>query len=332
MVVGPAIMELFFLGTSAGAPTRSRNVSACAFRPRSQKGWYLVDCGEGTQHRLLASPLSLLTLECICLTHVHGDHIFGLPGLLSSAQMAGRTAPLTLLAPAGVREFVETALRCSAGYLAYPLDWIEIGPDSPANVRQGLTISTIPLSHRVPSFAYRFTEAAHPRKLDRQKLEAAGIPAGPHLGRLRQGAQLTLPDGRAINGAEFLLPARLQRSVIIAGDNDTPALLRDAARDAQVLVHESTYTQERAEKVGPGPQHSSAAGIAGFAESVGLPNLVLTHFSARYAEQAALSGSIQEIRNEAAASYHGRLFLARDLAAYTLDAEGILHEHPAQEA
>lgn len=322
-------MELLFLGTAAGAPTRSSNVSACAFRLRSHKDWYLIDCGEATQHRVLASPLTLLTLACICLTHVHGDHIFGLPGLLSSAQMAGRTAPLRILAPTGVREFVETALRCSAGYLGYALDWIEIGPDSPALKLGELNITTIPLSHRVPSYAYCFTEATHARKLDKDKLRASGIPPGPHLARLRNGERVALVDGRNIDGADFLLPARQQRRVIIAGDNDTPALLADAAGSAQVLVHEATYTQAIADRVGPSPQHSSAARIAEFAESVGLPNLVLTHFSGRYGDQTEQPGSISDIHAEAATRYHGRIFLARDHACYALDAEGTLHEGAA---
>jgi ribonuclease Z len=323
-------MELLFLGTSAGAPTRTRNVSACALRPTAGKGWYLVDCGEATQHRLLASPLTLLTLEGICLTHVHGDHIFGLPGLLSSAQMAGRTAPLSLLAPAGVREYVETALRCSATYLGYPLDWISIGPDSPALARKGLSIETVTLSHRVPSYAYCFTEAAHARNLDKDKLHAAGIPSGPHLARLRNGESITLADGRSVAAEDFLLPARRQRRIIIAGDNDSPELLAAATRHTDVLVHEATFTQAIADKVGPVPQHSSAAQIAAFAESVGLPNLVLTHFSGRYNDQTELPGSISEIGTEAAAHYHGRVFLARDYACYTLDANGILHESTVQ--
>lgn len=325
-------MELQFLGTSAGTPTRSRNVSACAFRLRSAKRWYLVDCGEGTQHRLLATPLSLLTLACVCITHAHGDHIFGLPGLLSSAQMAGRTTSLAIVAPAGVREFVETALRCSESYLGYALEWIEIRQGGPSITQSGITIDCIPLSHRVPSFAFRLTEPAHPRNLDKSKLEAASILPGPYLAQLRKGASVTLPDGRSLNGEDYLLPARLQRRVIIAGDNDNPALLADAARGTQVLVHEATYTQAIADKVGTGPQHCPAARIAAFAESVSLPNLVLTHFSARYNDQTDRPGSVEEIREEASAHYHGRLFLARDYACYTLNATGILHENSAQNA
>lgn len=325
-------MELLFLGTSAGTPTRSRNVSACAFHLRSGKRWYLVDCGEGTQHRLLATPLSLLTLACICITHAHGDHIFGLPGLLSSAQMAGRTTSLTILAPAGVREFVETALRCSESYLGYLLEWVEIKQASPSVTLGGITIDSVPLSHRVPSFAFRFTEPSHPRNLDKGKLEAANIPPGPYLAQLRKGESATLPDGRNLNGEDYLLPARMQRRVIIAGDNDNPALLADAASGAQVLVHEATYTQAIADRVGASPQHCPAARIAAFAENASLPNLVLTHFSARYNDQTDKPGSVEEIREEASAHYHGRLFLARDYASYTLDAAGILRENSTQDA
>lgn len=318
-------MQIIFLGTSAGTPTRSRNVSACAFHLRTQREWFLVDCGEGTQHQLLDAPLSLRTLEAVCITHVHGDHMFGLPGLLSSAQLAGRRNPLKILAPHGVREFVETALRCSDSYVTFPLEWVDITPDTPPQAFSGLEICSVPLSHRVPSYAYCFTESPHARRLDKSRLLAAGVPAGPELARLHHGDWVTLADGRTIHGEDFLLPPRIQRRVIISGDNDRPDLLAAACASAQVLVHEATYTQEVADRVGDIPRHSAAAQIAGFAESAGLPNLVLTHFSARYADRAEGKGSIEEIRLEAATHYHGRLFLARDHVCHTLDADGILH-------
>lgn len=319
-------MELTFLGTSAGSPTRSRNVSACALRLSNQREWYLIDCGEGTQHRLLNTPLSLLTLVAICITHVHGDHTFGLPGLIASAQMANRVEPLKILAPVGVREYVETALRCSDTFVTFPLEWVEISEKSPPIQLPHLNVNTTLLSHRVPTYAYSFTEAAVYGKLDLPKLQALGIPAGPEWARLKAGEDVTLADGRVLRSADFVFPARTPRQIIIAGDNDTPELLTDLCAQAQVLVHEATYTQAVSDKVGPTPRHSSAQQIAQFAQKLAVPNLILTHFSARYAHAPIGPDSIEELRQEAASHYTGRLFLAQDYARYVLDKDGGMAE------
>jgi len=322
-------MELTFLGTSAGSPTRSRNVSACALRLSNHREWYLIDCGEGTQHRLLNTPLSLLSLGAICITHVHGDHTFGLPGLIASAQMANRVEPLKILAPLGVREYVETALRCSDTFIAFPIEWVEISETSGAIQLQHLRVSTTLLSHRVPTYAYCFTETAVSGKLDMPKLQALGIAAGPEWARLKAGEDVNLADGHILRSADFVLPARAARQIIIAGDNDTPELLTELCAQAHVLVHEATYTQAVSDKVGPTPRHSSAQQIAQFAQKVGVPNLILNHFSARYAHALSGPDSIEELRQEAASHYTGRLFLAQDYARYVLDRDcGMTEELP----
>ncbi|WP_366941568.1 MBL fold metallo-hydrolase [uncultured Kushneria sp.] len=107
-------MQLRFLGTSAGVPTRTRNVSALALIPERQRRWYLIDCGEGIQHQLMHTPLSLARLEAVLITHIHGDHCYGLPGLLASASMAGRRAALTVVGPRAVRDYLE-ALKATTG-------------------------------------------------------------------------------------------------------------------------------------------------------------------------------------------------------------------------
>lgn len=118
-------MELHFLGTSAGVPTRSRNVSALVFNPCLQSGGlWLFDCGEATQHQMLATAFNPGKIDKIFISHLHGDHIFGLPGMLCSRSMAGSEAPLTLYGPKGLREFVDVTLRLSGSWTTYPLDII----------------------------------------------------------------------------------------------------------------------------------------------------------------------------------------------------------------
>lgn len=321
-------MELQFLGTCAGMPSKHRNVSATAIRRSGAKGWCLVDCGEGTQHQLLYSDLSLHQLQAVLITHVHGDHCLGLPGLLATASMSGRTEPLTLVAPRDIKGMLETVQAMTCTTLNFPLhfraveDWY--GQHRVGDFRVDITA----LSHRVPSYAFGFDEIPQRRQLDIERLEQEAIPAGPEWGRLQQGEDVTLADGRLLRAEDYLLDPGPPRRIIIAGDNDRPELLRDAVAGTDVLVHEATYTQAVADKVANRPQHSSAEMIARFAQEAGLPHLVLTHISPRYGESGGAKPALEELAEEARRHYRGRLFFARDLARYELDRDRQLRPLP----
>lgn len=315
-------MDLVFLGTSSGTPTKQRNVTALALVADSGKGWYLVDCGEATQHQLLHTPLSLNNLRAICITHVHGDHCYGLPGLLASAAMSGRTAPLPILAPKGIEAWIRATLDLTTVFLPFALEFI--ATETFGTWQDGQwAVHSAPLSHRVPSYAYSFTELQVEPQLDTAKLAADGVPQGAIWGRLKNGEDV-VHTGRTLHSADYLSYPNLARKIVVGGDNDTPSLLHSLCQGAQVLVHESTYTQAVADKHGASFQHSSAASVAAFATAAGLPNLVLTHFSARYQSNPGLSPSIADIQAEAAAGYSGQLFLAEDFARFRLSRSGQL--------
>lgn len=316
-------MELQFLGTSSGTPTKSRNVSGLALKKADAKAWILVDCGEATQHRILHTSLSLCRLQAICITHLHGDHCYGLPGVLASAAMAGRTEALTIIGPAGLQAWLSVTLQVTHVTLPYSLRFIDVTTLTEAISFDDVKVSAQPLSHRVPCFAYEFMESGLPRKLDKDKLLAADIASGPVWGQLHRGETVTLADGRIASADDYLLAARAPRKVIIAGDNDNPALLAKSVPSAQLLVHEATFTQHIAEQIGSGPRHSSARTIAEFAQQAGLSNLILTHFSPRYKDGGA-GLTINDLEQEARAHYQGTLFLARDLDVYHLDYSGKL--------
>ncbi len=317
-------MEILFLGTSSGTPTKTRNVSAIALRQQHSKYWYLVDCGEGTQHQLMRMGLSLNKLQIIFITHVHGDHCYGLPGLLASAAMAGRTEPLKIVAPAGVETFFSVLQEATQLRLSYDIEFIDVESLSDGIVGKAFDIEALALSHRVPSFAYAFVENKLPSKLNITKLKQDNIPSGPAWGQLQKGLSVVLPDGREVLGSDYQLTANTARKIIIAGDNDSPELLAEAAKTSKVLVHEATYTEDVLLQVGSGPQHSSAKRVAQFSESVGIDNLVLTHFSPRYKEKNDDGYSIDSIYAEAQQYYKGNLFLANDFDTFCLDAEGVL--------
>lgn len=315
-------MDLLFLGTSAGAPTKARNVSATAVIDTSGSGWYLVDCGEATQHQLLHTPLSVRDLRAIFITHVHGDHCFGLPGLLASAGMSGRSEPLELILPSALHDWVRLSLSVSDTYLPFELR-LHAAETFGTWSNTSLQVNAVELSHRVPSRGYVFTEINPEPRLDIQRLEADGIPRGPLWGELAKGTAV-VHEGRMLDPRDYLRASRPVRRVIVCGDNDRPELLAEVARDADVLVHEATFTQPLIERTGVSFGHSSAEAVARFAQAAGVRNLVLTHFSARYQGDPRRSPCIDDIHAEAQPHYDGCLILARDLERYHLDRNGQL--------
>lgn len=313
-------VEFTFLGTSSGTPTKNRNVSGLALSAGG-RGWFLVDCGEGTQHQLLHVPYSLHNLQAIFITHVHGDHCYGLPGLLSSASLSGRKKPLPIIGPKEIKPLIETIRELTQLRLTYDIEFVSV---ETANhwAMGGLSVEWVALSHRVPSYAYVFTEREQKRELLVDKIKAVGVPPGPQWSEFKRQEFVQLADGRRLRSSDFTVTHDHVRRIVVGGDNDQPELLRDACQEAQVLIHEATYTEDVALKVGSGPQHSSAASVAQFAQSVGLPHLFLTHFSPRYADPGVSSPSLADIEREARRYYQHGLYLARDLERYRLTPSG----------
>ena len=315
-------MDLLFLGTSSGTPTKQRNVTALALQPENSKHWYLVDCGEGTQHQLLHCALSLKTLKTILITHVHGDHCYGLLGLLASAAMLGRQEPLTLIAPQAIEDWLKASCQLTELFLPYSINFLAV-EQLPEWHDDDVKIQPTLLAHRVPSYAYTFIENNIEPSLNTEKLLAEQIPQGQLWGQLKKGLSIEW-QGKQLNSQDYLVASRSARKIVVGGDNDSPQLLTKACHQALVLIHEATYTQDIAEKVGAKVQHSSASIVAKFAQQQQVPHLILTHFSPRYQHNTEQSPSINDIRQEAEQYYQGNLYLAEDFARYRLTKTGDL--------
>lgn len=288
-------MELIFLGTSAGVPTRNRNVTAILLNLQhpTQAGLWLFDCGEGTQHQMLRTAFSPGKLDKIFITHLHGDHLFGLPGLLCSRSMAGNIQPLTIYGPKGIKEFVETALRLSGSWTDYPLVIEEIREGQVLD--DGLRkVTAWALNHPVECYGYRIEEHDKPGALDARALIAQGVRPGPLFQKLKNGETLTLEDGRVIKGEDFLAPAVAGKKLAIFGDTAPCPAAFELARNVDLMVHEATLEWAMEEKANS-RGHSSSRQAAQLALDAGVRRLVITHLSSRY-DEAGSSRLLDECR------------------------------------
>ncbi|MFT5164671.1 MAG: ribonuclease Z [Alteromonadaceae bacterium] len=325
-VVKELTMEFTFLGTSSGTPTKQRNLTGLALRGKSAKRWYLVDCGEGTQHQLLHTYFTIASLEAIFITHVHGDHCYGLPGILGSAAMSGRTAPLVIVAPAEIQTLINAIIQTSRLWLDFELKFIDVATLKEPLVFADFGVEPVTLSHRVPCYGYHFVENNIEHSLNTAKLIEQGIAAGPIWGRIHKGEDITLDDGQVLHSKDFIITDRKPRVLTVGGDNDNPQLLANVSVKPNVVIHEATYTADVAAKVGPGPQHSSAKIVAEYAQQAAIKHLILTHFSPRYAYARQAEPSIRDVESEAREYYKGELFLANDLDSFEIDKTGNLHK------
>ena len=206
-------MQVTFLGTSSGVPTRARNVSAVALRLPQRSEMWLFDCGEGTQHQFLRSDLRLSQLRRVFVTHMHGDHVFGLPGLLASLGLAGNSsAGVDLYGPDPLESFLKGALNTSSTRIGYPLQVHRVrqAADQGSVLFEDadLIVRCTPLTHRVPAYAYRVEQKPLAGRFDIEKARALNIPPGPVYARLKRGETVTLDDGRTIDGTSLCGPDR----------------------------------------------------------------------------------------------------------------------------
>ncbi|WP_406620617.1 ribonuclease Z [Bacillus atrophaeus] len=286
-------MELLFLGTGAGIPAKSRNVSSIALKLlEERRSVWLFDCGEATQHQILHTSIKPRKIEKIFITHMHGDHVYGLPGLLGSRSFQGGEDELTIYGPKGIRAFIETSLNVTATRLTYPLAIIEIEEGVIFEDDQ-FTVTAKPVIHGVPAFGYRVQEKDMPGALKADLLKKMKIPPGPIYQKIKQGGEVTLEDGRVINGRDFLDEPKKGRVVAFSGDTRVCSNVKELAVDADVLVHEATFAKGD-DKLAYDYFHSTTEQAAKTAKEAGAKKLILTHISARYQGEASLQMLLTE--------------------------------------
>ncbi|MEJ7617199.1 MAG: ribonuclease Z [Pyrinomonadaceae bacterium] len=275
-------MQVTFLGTSSGVPTKSRNLSCAALRLPQRAEVWLFDCGEATQHQLLRSDLKISQLTRIFITHMHGDHIFGLPGLLATCGMAGDVRGLDVYGPPGLDEYVRSSLRHSETRLSYPVAVHVVRDGAVVYQDREYTVSCLSLVHRVISFGYRVQEQDRPGRFQVEKAIAHGVPPGPLFGRLKAGERIALPDQRELDGRDFTGPREAGRSVVYCTDTTHCENAVALSADADLLIHEATFSHED-EHLAKQSLHSTTTMAARVAREARAHQLLMTHFSPRYA-------------------------------------------------
>ena len=271
-------LSVQFLGTAASRPTVERNVASLAIVREGET--MLVDCGEGTQRQMMKYGISF-NFSDLLVTHWHADHYLGLMGLCRTLVLQDRTEPMRVWAPKGAERILKKMDGLGLERLSFNLEVKELSPGDEIK-RDGYVIRTFPLDHRgAPSFGYALVEEERRGRFDPDLARELGIPEGPLWGKVHKGEPITLEDGRVIEPHVLVGPTRAGRTLVVTGDTRPTDATIDAARGADLLVHEATFAEEEAARaVETG--HSTAREAATVAAKAGVKKLALTHLSARY--------------------------------------------------
>jgi len=281
------MLKLTFLGTGAACPSLERNVSSIALAREGET--MLFDCGEGTQRQMMRYGITF-ALRDIFFTHFHSDHLLGVIGLVRTLGLLNvfggqeRREGLVLYGPKGAKRVLQHAMEVGIERVKFPVEIIELRPGDRLS-RGEYDILTFETDHRADTMGYALVEHDRLGRFNPDKAREMGIPEGPLWGKIHKGETITLDDGRRIAPSELVGESRPGRTLVISGDTRPVAALEEAAKGADLLVHEATFSHEdraRARETG----HTTALEAAEIAARAGVKQLVLTHISPRYSREA----------------------------------------------
>jgi len=274
-------VEVIFLGTAGSFPTAKRGAPAIAVRRGAEL--LLFDCGEGTQRQMVLAKVGLKAQTSIFITHMHGDHVLGLPGLLQTMALFDRTAPLKVYGPEGIYAFVKAMKETVRFGLTYPIEVKEV-VEGLVYEKEDYHVESAWMKHPIPSLGYALVEKTRPGKFFPSKAEALGIPKGPLWGELQKGRTISTPAGRIVHPDDVMGSPRRGRKIVYTGDTSACEAAVALARDADLLIHEATFDDELAEEALESG-HSTPSQAAEAAKKARVKRLVLTHISGRYIEE-----------------------------------------------
>ena len=303
-------MQLLFLGTGAGMPSKQRNTSALALKMLEERGAvWLFDCGEATQHQILKSTIKPRKIEKVFITHMHGDHIFGLPGFLASRSFQGSSEAIEIYGPSGIKEYVDTMMRLSRTHLSYTIIYHELR-EGTVFEDELMMVEARLLDHVIPCFGFRITQKPLPPKLRIERARELNVPNGPLLAKLKNGEDVVLEDGTTVRSEEVTDSPQAGWVAAILGDTRFCQAAVELARDADVLVHEATFDAET-EKLAGEYGHSTMLDAALTAQQAKAAALIVNHISARFLpeDEKFLLNQVKEV--------HPETYIAHDLQEFS---------------
>jgi ribonuclease Z len=284
-------LQIIFLGTSASIPTSKRALSAVALRRKNEL--ILFDCGEGTQRQMIIARIGFHKLTKIFITHMHGDHVLGLPGLLQTMSLLGREKKIQVYGPRGIKIFVEAINETIANKLSFPLQVYEKDFGKICEEKEYI-VEAIKTIHIDSSFVYSFFEKPRPGRFNLKRARELEVPEGPLWSKLQFGSAVKLSDGRIVEPEMVLGEPRPGRKIVYTGDTGFSELIADFARNADLLIHEATFEDELRERAET-DEHSTPSMAAKTAKRADAKRLVLTHISARYKDGQKLLDQAKRI-------------------------------------
>ncbi|MGM0464514.1 MAG: ribonuclease Z [Bacteroidota bacterium] len=297
------IFELTILGSSSALPTSQRYPSAHVLNAHER--FFLIDCGEGTQMQLRKYKIKYGKIHHIFISHLHGDHIFGLYGLLSSLNLTGRLSPLRIYAPAGYREILYSHLSDFDIHLNFDIDFTPLSGKDPVKLfeNKGIKIFSLPLQHRVPAFGFLFREKEKERNIIREAIKKYKIPLS-EIHKIKKGADFYTAGGQCIPNSEITRDPPHPRSFAYCSDTSYFPRMAEFVKNVDLLYHEATFASDRLD-LAVRTGHSTAAQAARVALDAGAGRLVIGHFSARYRDVAPLVEEARELFPDTIAAQEG---------------------------
>ncbi len=295
-------MRVTFLGTGGAVPTTERNPSSVLVNREGDR--LLFDAGEGTQRQMMRFGTGF-TISDIFLTHLHGDHVLGLPGLVQTLDFNDRERALSVYTPAGTEEDVDALIRAADNRPSFPVHVYGVGPDEAAVRRDDYAVRTFRTDHDTNAVGYALVEDDRKGRFDRDRAEELGVPVGPKFSQLHEGDPVELEDGTVVEPDQVVGDPRPGRKVVYTGDTRPSDRVAEVAEGADLLIHDATFADDRADRAGD-TGHSTAHQAGEIASRSGAERLALTHVSSRYA------GDVSAHLAEAREAFDGETFLPDD--------------------
>jgi ribonuclease Z len=278
-------MCVIFLGTGGSVPTVARSLPAVLLLRQGEQ--LMFDCGEGVQRQMVKAKVGFHRRMKVFVSHLHGDHVLGLPGLLQTMALLGRERKLEVYGPEGIGRFLECVRESLQFGLTFPVEIREVCGDGVVCEERDYTVEAVRSDHVVSGFVYAFVEKPRAGKFYPKKARALGVPEGELWSRLQRGESVELGDGRVVGPEEVLGSLRKGRKIVYSGDTRPFEAFVGFAAGADLVIHESTFDDALAEKAGL-DGHSTPSQAALQAKKAKAEKLVLTHISARYADSGLL--------------------------------------------